>query len=111
MTKRRKILFGGLAVYVLLILAAIGIWGWSRNDNKGFLPQNEFKLDTWVDLPGPFDINKAVLYLVLAAILTGVAIGMGIGLLVGAVAPFVALGALAGIVGGTLGVIQRFRDL
>jgi hypothetical protein len=49
--------------------------------------------------------------MLLGTILAGVAIGLGSGLLVGAVAPFVALGALAGIVGGTLGVIQRFRDL
>ena len=35
----------------------------ARCDNEEFKPQNEFKLDTWVEL-GPFDINKAVLYLV-----------------------------------------------
>jgi F0F1-type ATP synthase assembly protein I len=49
--------------------------------------------------------------MLLGTIVTGVAVGLGIGLLVGAVAPCVALGALLGIVGGTLGVIQRFRDL
>ena len=42
----------------------------TRRDNKEFKPQNEFKLDTWIDLPGPLDINKAVLYLVIAGVLT-----------------------------------------
>jgi F-type H+-transporting ATPase subunit a len=46
------------------------IFGFTRRDNEEFQPQNEFKLDTWVNLPGPFDINKAVMYLVIAAILT-----------------------------------------
>ncbi len=35
-----------------------------------FKPQNEFKLEPWVDLPGPFDLNKAVLYLLIATVLT-----------------------------------------
>ena len=45
------------------------IFGFTRTDNEEFQPQNEFRLDTWVEL-GPFDINKAVLYLFIAAILT-----------------------------------------
>ncbi|MCW3012529.1 MAG: synthase subunit [Solirubrobacterales bacterium] len=35
-----------------------------------FKPQNEFKLDPWIELPGPFDINKAVFYLFVATALT-----------------------------------------
>ena len=35
-----------------------------------FKPQNEFKLTPWIDLPGPFDINKAVFYLFVATALT-----------------------------------------
>jgi F-type H+-transporting ATPase subunit a len=57
------------AIYLFLVILTIGIYGWSRLDNEEFKPQNEFKLDTWVDL-GPFDINKAVLYLFLASLLT-----------------------------------------
>ena len=34
------------------------------------MPQNEFKLETWIDLPGPLDFNKAVMYLIIAGILT-----------------------------------------
>jgi len=42
----------------------------SAGKNEDFKPQNEFNLDTWINLPGSLDINKAVLYLLLAAILT-----------------------------------------
>jgi F-type H+-transporting ATPase subunit a len=38
--------------------------------NEAYHPQNEFKLDPWIDLPGPFDINKAVFYLIVATALT-----------------------------------------
>jgi F-type H+-transporting ATPase subunit a len=65
--KRIALTVGG--IYLFLIVLAVGIFGWSRLDNNEFKPQNEFKLDTWVEL-GPFDINKAVLYLVLASLLT-----------------------------------------
>jgi F-type H+-transporting ATPase subunit a len=68
MTTRQKV-FLGLGLYVALIIAFAVGFGWTRNDNNAFQPQEEFRLDTWVSLPGPFDINKAVLYLVLAAIL------------------------------------------
>jgi F-type H+-transporting ATPase subunit a len=72
MSTRRKILFGVLGFYVLSLVLLVAIFGFTRRDNNAFQPQNEFKLDTWVNLPGPFDINKAVLYLVIAGILTTV---------------------------------------
>jgi F-type H+-transporting ATPase subunit a len=65
--KRIALIVGG--IYLFLIVLTVGIFGWSRLDNNAFKPQNEFKLDTWVNL-GPFDINKAVLYLVIASLLT-----------------------------------------
>jgi len=70
MSKRRKILLGVAGFYVLAIVVVIAIFGFARNDNDAFKPQNEFKLLTWVDLPGPLDINKAVLYLIIATVLT-----------------------------------------
>jgi F-type H+-transporting ATPase subunit a len=70
MTTTRKILLGSFALYLIGLVAIIAIFGFTRQDNNEFQPQNEFKLDTWVNLPGPFDINKAVLYLVIAAFLT-----------------------------------------
>jgi F-type H+-transporting ATPase subunit a len=61
----------------LLILAGVWIGGMivlfiafgSGGRNNVYQPQNEFKLDNWVEL-GVFSINKAVLYLFLAAIAT-----------------------------------------
>jgi F-type H+-transporting ATPase subunit a len=70
MSTRRKILFSVLGFYLFSLILLVVIFGFTRRDNEEFQPQNEFKLDTWVNLPGPFDINKAVLYLVLAGILT-----------------------------------------
>jgi len=63
---------------IVLILVAIwlggvvvlgAIYGLHGTRNTAFEPQNEFKLDNWVNL-GIFSINKAVLYLVLAAVAT-----------------------------------------
>jgi F-type H+-transporting ATPase subunit a len=70
MTTRKKILIGIAAGYVVAMGIVIAIFGFTRRDNEEFQPQNEFQLDTWINLPGPFDINKAVLYLVIAAALT-----------------------------------------
>jgi F-type H+-transporting ATPase subunit a len=52
------------------MILIVAFFGFTRRDNEEFLPQNEFKLDTWVNLPGPLDINKAVLYLFIAGVLT-----------------------------------------
>jgi F-type H+-transporting ATPase subunit a len=70
MTTRRKILLGVLGFYFISIVLVLVIFGFTRQDNDEFQPQNEFQLDTWVELPGPFDINKAVMYLVISGILT-----------------------------------------
>ncbi len=68
MTTRAKV-FTGLGIYVAGIVLLVAIAGTSGK-NAEFQPQNEFKLDTWIALPGPFDINKAVVYVVVAAALT-----------------------------------------
>ena len=65
--KRIALIVGG--IYLFLIVLAIGIFGWARLDNEEFKPQNEFKLDAWIEL-GPFDFTKAVLYLIIASLLT-----------------------------------------
>jgi F-type H+-transporting ATPase subunit a len=51
-----------------LVLLAI-IFGITTHKNSTFQPQNEFKLINWVHL-GVFSINRAVVYLFIAAILT-----------------------------------------
>jgi F-type H+-transporting ATPase subunit a len=71
MSRKAKIwlavaLWLGTSILLLLIVP-------SEGKNEAFLPQNEFKLEPWVELKlGPFDlsITKAVLYLVLASAAT-----------------------------------------
>jgi F-type H+-transporting ATPase subunit a len=70
MSSRRKLLLAIGGAYLGAMFLLVAIFGFTRRDNEEFQPQNEFKLDPWIELPGPFDINKAVLYLVMAAILT-----------------------------------------
>jgi F-type H+-transporting ATPase subunit a len=67
-TRRQGLLLGG-GVVLALCVALFGIFG-SEGQNLEYQPQNEFKLVDWINLPGPFDINKGVLYVVLAALLT-----------------------------------------
>jgi F-type H+-transporting ATPase subunit a len=69
-TKMKVLIILGLWIATaILIFLVFG----SEGKNEHFQPQNEFKLDNWVELKlGPFDmsINKAVLYLFLASGLT-----------------------------------------
>ncbi len=67
MSKKQLLLtLGGVWIGGIVVLFVI--FG-SGGRNTEFQPQNEFKLDNWVHL-GIFSINKAVLYLLLAAIAT-----------------------------------------
>jgi F-type H+-transporting ATPase subunit a len=70
-SRRTKILlFAG--AYLLVAIALYAIFG-SEGENDHFKPQNEFKLEPWIEFKiGGLDLsfNKAVLYLVLACILT-----------------------------------------
>jgi F-type H+-transporting ATPase subunit a len=68
MTNRRKLAIG-FGIYVAITILLVLLVG-SSGRNETFEPQNEFKLDTWVNLPGPFDINKAVIYVIVAAAIT-----------------------------------------
>jgi F-type H+-transporting ATPase subunit a len=65
-TKRTLLILAGIWIGGIIVLFAI--FG-SGGRNHTYQPQNEFKLDNWVHL-GIFSINKAVLYLFLAAIAT-----------------------------------------
>ena len=67
----RKVALGFGVVFGLSIL--IGILFPKEPDNNEYKPQNEFKLDPWIEIKlGPIDmsLNKAVLYLLIAAALT-----------------------------------------
>jgi len=60
------------AVYVGLAILAYAIWG-SDGKNEEFAPQDEFKLDPWIEIKiGSLDLsfNKAVLYLLIGCALT-----------------------------------------
>jgi F-type H+-transporting ATPase subunit a len=61
--------FGGLILLAIILGAAFG----NEGRNNDYQPQNEFKLDPWISIKiGGLDlsINKAVLYLFLAAVFT-----------------------------------------
>ncbi|MGI9183429.1 MAG: F0F1 ATP synthase subunit A [Solirubrobacteraceae bacterium] len=68
MSQRRKLLLGIAGFYVLVIALLVIIFGFGHKNNA-FQIQNEFKLTDWVHL-GVFSINRAVVYLFLAAIAT-----------------------------------------
>jgi F-type H+-transporting ATPase subunit a len=69
MSNRSKLLWGIAGFYVLGLVLLTAIFGITTHKNNTFQPQNEFKLVNWVHL-GVFSINRAVVYLILAAILT-----------------------------------------
>ncbi|MBV9212379.1 MAG: F0F1 ATP synthase subunit A [Actinobacteria bacterium] len=71
MSTGRKVALGGVILIGLMVLigAAVG----KQPKNSEYQPQNEFKLDPWIHLKvGSLDlsVNKAVLYLFIAAALT-----------------------------------------
>jgi len=71
MSRRQKILLG-VAAYLALTVAVGAIVG-SEGKNEEFQPQEEFRLNPWIEFKiGSLDLsfNKAVLYLLLASALT-----------------------------------------
>ena len=65
---RKHPLWTLVAIYAIGLTALVAIFGFGHRNNE-FQIQNEFKLINWVHL-GVFSINRAVVYLFLAAILT-----------------------------------------
>ena len=71
MSRKAKVLLG-FGIYLAVIVAVLLIFG-NDGENESFQPQNEFKLEPWVDIKIAgidMSINKAVLYLVLASAAT-----------------------------------------
>lgn len=71
LTTKAKV-FIGVGAYLALAILMLLIFG-SDGKNESFQPQNEFKLEPWIEIKIggiDFSINKAVLYLVLASALT-----------------------------------------
>jgi F-type H+-transporting ATPase subunit a len=69
MTKTRKVLLIGVGIYLAVFVLLVLIYGFSQHKNNEFQIQNEFKLTDWVHL-GVLSINRATVYLFIAAILT-----------------------------------------
>ncbi len=69
MSTTKKILLITTAIYVVGLIVLIALFGFTQHKNNTFQIQNEFKLINWVSL-GLLSINRAVLYLFLAALLT-----------------------------------------
>jgi F-type H+-transporting ATPase subunit a len=69
MSRTQKVLLAIGAFYLFGIVLLVLIYGFAQHKNPTFQIQNEFKLVDWVSL-GLFSINRAVLYLLLAALLT-----------------------------------------
>ena len=65
MTKKRLLIF----LTPLIALLATPAGAFALNINESYKPQNEFKLDPWIDL-GFMSINKAVFYVIVATTLT-----------------------------------------
>ena len=68
-----KVKVAGGIIGLLALMGIVGALTGSGGRNSSFKPQEEFKLDTWIPLKiGELDlsINKAVLYIILAAALT-----------------------------------------
>ena len=68
MSKRRRAIWLLVALWLAVTVLLVVIFGFGHKNNS-FQIQNEFKLINWVSL-GVFSINRAVLYLFIAAILT-----------------------------------------
>jgi F-type H+-transporting ATPase subunit a len=68
MSNTRKTLWSIAGFYAVVLIALVVIFGFGHQ-NHTFQIQNEFKLINWVHL-GVFSINRAVVYLFIAAILT-----------------------------------------
>ena len=71
MSTKMKVLIA-FGVYLLIAIILYAIFG-SAGRNEEFQPQDEFKLDPWIELKiGSLDLsfNKAVLYLLITCVLT-----------------------------------------
>ena len=68
-TNTRRVLWGIFLFYIVVLVALAAGYGLSGHRNNAFQIQNEFKLVDWIHA-GVLSINRAVVYLLLAAILT-----------------------------------------
>jgi F-type H+-transporting ATPase subunit a len=70
MSRRRKIIYGIVLVYVVGLFVFGAVYGIHTHRNNTFNIVSPYHITTWVQLVGPLAINKAVLYLLITAALT-----------------------------------------
>jgi F-type H+-transporting ATPase subunit a len=73
MSTTKKILWSIVAVYIAGIVLFVAVFGIKGHKNESFKVIDAFHLETWLHLAGPLNLDKGVLYLVLA---TGITIGI-----------------------------------
>jgi F-type H+-transporting ATPase subunit a len=69
MSNTRRVLWGLVGFYVAMLMLLAIVYGLHGHKNTEFQIQNEFKLINWIHL-GVLSVNRAVVYLLIAAILT-----------------------------------------
>jgi F-type H+-transporting ATPase subunit a len=69
-SKKRKIIFGILLVYVLGLVVFGLVFGVKSHRNESFDVVGAFHLETWFHIAGPLNFDKGVLYLLMAASIT-----------------------------------------
>jgi F-type H+-transporting ATPase subunit a len=70
MSTRRKVTYGIVLVYVVGLIVFGLVFGVHEHQNTQFNIVSPYQLVTWAHLFGPIDINKGVMYLLIAAALT-----------------------------------------
>ena len=69
MSRKRQVIWGLAAVYILGFVFFIAVWGLHGEKNETYKVIDSFKLETWFKI-GPISFNKGVLYLLMATVLT-----------------------------------------
>ncbi|HUB36384.1 MAG TPA: F0F1 ATP synthase subunit A [Solirubrobacteraceae bacterium] len=70
MSKKRKIIFGVLLVYIVGLVVFGLVFGVKSHRNESFDVVGSFHLESWFHIAGPLNFDKGVLYLLLAASIT-----------------------------------------
>jgi F-type H+-transporting ATPase subunit a len=70
MSRTRKILYAIAATWLAGAVVFVAVFGIHGHKNEHFQVIDSFHLETWVHLVGPLNVDKGVLFLLLAAALT-----------------------------------------
>ena len=70
MSRRRKVAYGILAVYLVGLIVLGVVYGIHTHRNNSYNIVSPYHLVTWVHLVGPLNIDKGLMYLLITAILT-----------------------------------------